>query len=508
MDWELLQDQPLWEKLIKKWFWLYFFSFLIAPAWYIVKIIVSNSVSVSDVWVLYSILWLIAFLNVYNDLWLTESLQYFLPRYWLKKQYDYIKTSIYLSLFAQIFTAIIIALILWVWAPWLAEHYFQSPSAVVVLKYFCFYFLGINFFQILQSVFVAFQNTFSFQFVDFVRMRSVVIFTLLFFLTGRQTIEWYSLNLILWLAVGIIVASVIFYRNYKKSLLRGKIVYDKTMLKEYINYALWCFIGINVWTLFGQIIQQLIIVVLWPEQAGYYTNFLSLFNISTILIWPIMGLIFPMVSELVTKKDTKKLSLLYKFFYTYFSVFTLFLAVFFVVLGPEFALVFFGKKFLFSGQLFSLWGIFTIFTIFVSFNFAVLSGMWKIKERVKHLLISSIFVTIMSLIWLYTIWIYWAIFTFWFSYILLFLMSFRLIYRNIKFNVDWKFIIKNIIIALILSVLIWFVKSKLFVFDDMMRYSNLWKLIGLGFGFFLVFIVFNLSRFMALKNEIVRMRAK
>lgn len=79
------------------------------------------------------------------------------------------------------------------------------------------------------------------------------------------------------------------------------------MLKEYTQYALWAFIGANVANLFGQIIQQMVIYFLGAEAAGYYANFLSLFYIGNILISPIMGLIFPMVSELIEKKDQKKL---------------------------------------------------------------------------------------------------------------------------------------------------------------------------------------------------------
>jgi hypothetical protein len=73
----LLADQPLWEKLIKKGFWFYFFSFLIAPAGYIIKVLISNSVSVADVGVLYSIVCLITFLNVYNDLGLLKVFNIF-----------------------------------------------------------------------------------------------------------------------------------------------------------------------------------------------------------------------------------------------------------------------------------------------------------------------------------------------------------------------------------------------------------------------------------------------
>jgi hypothetical protein len=37
------------EKFLKKGFWLYLFSFIIAPIGYIIKIIASNELSVSDI---------------------------------------------------------------------------------------------------------------------------------------------------------------------------------------------------------------------------------------------------------------------------------------------------------------------------------------------------------------------------------------------------------------------------------------------------------------------------
>jgi len=38
------------EKFIKKWFWLYFFSLLSAPIWYIIKIIISWKLAVEEIW--------------------------------------------------------------------------------------------------------------------------------------------------------------------------------------------------------------------------------------------------------------------------------------------------------------------------------------------------------------------------------------------------------------------------------------------------------------------------
>ena len=503
---ELLPDQTLGEKLIKKWFWLYLFSFLVAPAGYIIKIIISNSVSVADVWVLFTIVSLVTLLSVYNDLWLTESLQYFIPRYWIKKEYNHIKTSIYLSLSAQIITGLIIACILWFGAPWLAVHYFQSPSAEVILKYFCFYFLGINLFQVLQSIFYAFQNTLAQQFVEFVRMWSIVGFTLFFFLTGRQSIQWYSLNWILGLIVGIVVGLIIFFSRYKKSLLQWKFVIEKPMLKEYLNYAFWCFLGLNTAHIFGQVIQQLIIVILGPESAGYYTNFLSLFGIASIVIWPIILLVFPMVSEFISKKNFDKLKLLFSFFYTYFVVFAFLFAVFLMALWPELALILFGQKFILSGELMILGGFFTMFSIFVGFNFSVMAGMWKIKDRVKILFYSILLVTALSILWMFTIWIYGAVIALWLAYLFLFVLSFRLIYKDIKFKIDWNFVIRNLIIISILAIITWMIKDKIFVFDDLLRLKNLWKILGLAGIVAVLFLWFNGKRVLMLKDELIKMK--
>ncbi|OQY37905.1 MAG: hypothetical protein B6229_07270 [Spirochaetaceae bacterium 4572_7] len=58
-------------------------------------------------------------ISIYNDLGLTESLKYFLPKYRIKEQYNYAKTAIFISLGVQIITALIIIIILWLVAPWL-----------------------------------------------------------------------------------------------------------------------------------------------------------------------------------------------------------------------------------------------------------------------------------------------------------------------------------------------------------------------------------------------------
>ncbi len=79
------QHKSLSEKFLKKGFWLYLFSFIIAPIWYIIKIIISWELSVSEVWILYWVISLITMVSAYNDLWLTDSMNYFIPQFITEK---------------------------------------------------------------------------------------------------------------------------------------------------------------------------------------------------------------------------------------------------------------------------------------------------------------------------------------------------------------------------------------------------------------------------------------
>ena len=500
---DLLQDETLSQKLIKKGFWLYLFSYLIAPGGYLIRLLISNSpeISVADVGILYSIISLISFLNVYNDLGLTESLQYFLPKFWIKKEYNNIKTTIYLSFLVQFWTAILIALGLWFGSDWLAVNYFHNPVSADILKYFCLYFLWINLFQTFQSIFIAFQKTFDYQLVEFIRMRSVVWFSFFCFLTNRGTIEWYSLNRLLWLGVWILIAGFIYYRNYHHSLMQGKFEWNKPMLKEYRKYALWSFIWLNISSVFWQIIQQLVLYFLGDESAGYFANFQSLFNMGFIIIWPIMSLIFPIVAEVMEKKDEKKLNLLISFFYSYFSVLTLSFSALLIVLGPEIATVLFWEKFRLSWEI-GIWGTgFLIFNILSNFNFSLLWWIWAVKERVHILIVTLVLTITTSILSILYLWLPWSVLWFGIGYFFAWWLSLIYIKKKIYFQMNWKFISSNIILIAFLSFCIWHYKHWIFIKEND-RWDNLLYLIAIWICFFLSIFLWNVNKYRILKQEI------
>ena len=297
-----------------------FIYILTIPSWYIIRVVVSNNLTVSDVWIIYSILWFVGLLAVYNDLWLTETLKYYLPRFIVQKKYNYLKTAILISLFFQFLSWSVIWFLLFYFSDSIALNYFHIAKASYILKYFSIYFVVLNLLQVLYAVFSALQDTFSEKSLEFTRMWVVVLLTLFFMLAWKWSLTTYSISWLVWLVLALFVWLIIFFKKYV-NLLSWKIVFNKEMLKNYIKYALWVFLWANWAVVLWQIDQQMIVYFLWAEQAGYYTNYLSLMQINVVFISPLLAFLFPVTSELVSKKVKWKLKLMVNFFYKYLLLF-------------------------------------------------------------------------------------------------------------------------------------------------------------------------------------------
>ena len=187
------KHSTLSETFLKKGFWLYLFSFIIAPIWYVIKIIITWAVSVEEVWLLYAIISLVSLLSSFNDFWMTESLKYFLPKYIEKKDYSKVKTLIVYAILTQIITWTIIALFLFLGADYLALHHFNSEKASDILKIFCIYFLWINIFQVFNRFFLVVQNTFYNKITDLLRSIFVLLSILIIIYLDIWTLNNFSL---------------------------------------------------------------------------------------------------------------------------------------------------------------------------------------------------------------------------------------------------------------------------------------------------------------------------
>lgn len=447
------QHTSLTEKFLKKGFWLYIFSFIVAPIWYIVKIIISGELSVSDVWILYWIISLVTMISVYNDLGMSESLKHFIPKFYNDGKYREIKSILFYALLTQIISSLIIVAILFFWSNWLAIHYFNSQNAADVLKVFAFFFLGINIFQTVNNFFLAIQDTFWFQLTELLRMWAILIFVLFLFFGGFWNLQNYSIGWLIGLYFWILICLSIFYKKYyQKYFINEKIIWNKELGKQMFSYAWMVFLWTSVWTVLSQLDMQMIIYFLGTTEAGYYTNYLSIIWIPFILIWPIFWLLFPVFSELYSKWEIEKIRLS-KHVFTKFSLsigimFNIFLFIF----AEQIAYTLFGEKFITSWVILKYSVLFLVFNFLLQINFNILAWIWRVKERVKIITIALFFNAIANIICIKLLWVYGAALATGVGWLMIYIMSDVSLGKEYKVSIDYKNIIKNIFVLW----LIWF----------------------------------------------------
>ena len=509
MEKNLLEQESLQNKLISKWFWAYFFVIFTAPLWYLIRLLASNTLSVADVWLIYSVISLMWLLYSYNDLGLTESMQYFLPKYRLEGKKWQIKNTIWLSFFMQFITWVIIFCLLFFNAEWLAINHFHTIEAINIIKIMSFYFLWYNLIQVCNYIFVAFQDTFNSWLVQFCNLFSVLIFSVIFRIFASFDVSLFALAWIIWVGMWIWIGFIQIFRKYKDLLALKRDKLDKNLISTQFKYAFWVFLTSNVWNLLWNVDQQLVINKLWAESSWYFTNMLSLLTIFIAIVSPLLGLLFPIATELSTRKEKEKFKLLESSMYTHFVFLALIIWWIFLVFWQEISVLLYWEKFRFSWELLQILGPFIVFQCLSWLNFSLLAGLGKIKERFTILLISLIFNVTCNVLALFVFHmdLYAVICVLALSRVVQFICWLIYIKKQYPFNFDWKFFFKNVLIVWILCLLFRWVKniSTLF-YPDQNRRQLLFMLAGICMIYVWIIAWFNRWKIKSLWNEVKKVR--
>ncbi|EKD29896.1 MAG: hypothetical protein ACD_78C00222G0001 [uncultured bacterium (gcode 4)] len=207
---------------------------------------------------------------------------------------------------------------------------------------------------------------------------------------------------------------------------------------------------------------QLIIYLLGPRDAGYYTNYLSIIGIPFVIITPIIGFLFPVISELHSKGDEHKISTIKTLFYKYFSVLGVITSMFMLVFWREVATILFGDKFHMSGVILQYSALFIVCNFLLQINFQILAGIGRIQERVKILAIGLPINIILNLILIHFMWVAGSALAVGLSWVPIWYLSNRAtrMYSN---GFDVGFFTKNLLLTVIIGGAFWYLVTPLFV---------------------------------------------
>lgn len=493
------------EKFLKKGFWLYLFSFIIAPMWYIVKVIISGELSVSEVWILYGVISLITLISAYNDLGVTESLNHFIPQFVTEKRYDKIKSILFFSFLAQIISWGTIAAFFYFGADLLAENYFRTEAAAHTLKVFAFFFLWINIFQIISTFFIAIQNTFYNKMIDFIRMSFILIFVICVLFLWESSLENFSYAWVVWLYAGIIIAVIVFLKKYFfVHLVWEKIIWDKNLMMSIGKYSGMVFLWAQAGVVLSQMDMQMIIYMLGTQDAGYYTNYLSIVSIPFMIITPIFALLFPVFSELHSKKEHWKIALVKNTLWKNLIGIAIAFNILFFVFGEVIAYILFWEKFLTSGTILQFSILFLVFNFLLQINFNILAWIGRVGKRVQIVCIWIVANFIMNLFLIQFLWVYGAALATAFGWIIIWILSERALGKEYLMNFDFIFIVKNIFISWLLWLVSYLYIVPLFLWTP--RTVSFFWFCALSTIYFSFFLLTNKKEVLFFITEIKKLR--
>lgn len=379
---ELLPDELLKTKLLRNGFWLYLFAFIGAPTGYIIKMLIAQSLSLGEIWIFYSILGIIALLSAYNDLGLTEALQYYLPHYIIDKKNQKAKSIIIYTILLQFISGIIVWWSLYFWAERLNTRYFKNENAVKILQIFSLYFIIFNIHQVLNSLFISIQKVKRYQWTDAIRMWTIVILTYIGVMTDTISLTSFAFYRIIGVLVAVVIGYIGIHKYYKYILYKTKLIWDKILFNQQRKYGIRVMLGAGATTLLWQINQQYALYYLWAEAAGYRAYYLSFYSIISIIVWPLISYLFPLLNELYKKGEIGKIKYLYKILFVWVLLFGIIGWVVGYYWSERLAVLLYGENFLYSGTLFRYYAPFLVTIPLIGIFFQDIASRWLVRERV------------------------------------------------------------------------------------------------------------------------------
>jgi O-antigen/teichoic acid export membrane protein len=399
----LLPDESLATKLKKKWIRIYVLSFIVMPCSYIIKIIVSNELSVGDIGLMYSILGFVGILSVYNDLWLTDALQYYIPKYIVAKNFKKLTWIVYVVVLFQLGSGLLLGGAMFLGAEWLALHYFSSTAVVSILQFFGIYFLLLNIFQAMQSFYFGLQHVKVEKSIELLRMLLVALFTIWAWQASILSLQTFARAWLLWLVGALCVSLFLFKKYYYHKFLTWSYEITKKDLYAWLSYGFWSLLGANAWTIISQIDLQIILLFSGKEAAGYWTNYLSITSLLIFTFVPILAFTFPVFTELIEKKRFWELHKARHWLLWWIVLYWLLVWVIAQTYGAEIVTQIFGDKYIITWQIlvYSAWVLCT--PLLGVLNFQYIRSFWKIRQvAIMQMVVLLLHVIVSATIMLYT----------------------------------------------------------------------------------------------------------
>lgn len=377
-----------------------FFALLATPIGYSIRMLYSRSLSIEMFGLIYAMIAFFTLLGSFNNLGFGYSLSYLVPKFIKKRQNKKSWNAYKYNQIIEVSTALLLSLVLFFSADFLAEHYFKIDIAADVIKIFLTFFIAGSFLSAIEKFFVGLQQEEYYSSIKLTKLILSLFFSTIFFMSGRGSIIWYAAA---WSLSYIITAITYRFILHKKNkTIVNKVSWDKPLFLRMLKYALPTLLISSIGLISAPIDSMLIILFQDLSNVGIYNVILPLVLISPIFLSPFNALLLPLVSKL--EDEPKKLQLLLQTMLKIIPYVAIYFG-FFIFLFPESILqTMFGSKWMYIAKTpLKIASLGYIFTPIGSLIGAFANGLGLIKEKSKFSAIFFILKIGLNVILIYTI---------------------------------------------------------------------------------------------------------
>ena len=426
---------------------------------YVFRIILARSLTLEEYGLFYAVFSFVSFFLFFRGFGTQTALVKFISQYRIKKEYNKVKTAIFSVFTIQMISSLVMGVILFLLAPFLAENYFRNESAILIMRLFVVYIFLSVIFKILRNIFSGFQKFKLFSLMEPIRMLTTIIFLIIFLIYGKgvfspilSLIIGWSFVILLFLPFLTKMFDFSKYKISKVKIMTGKILWFGLPLM---------FVGVS-----SKVISNIDTLILTYfstlEQVGIYNVILPSSLIFLFIGNSLSTIFLPLSSSLWTKGMKEKLAYNLAKSYKYTLLFTVPIILATLIYANLFLDLFFGEAFVEGTAAFRVLLVGVLFYTLAVINNSVLSGIGKPRLVMKILLSASLINLVLNMILIPLFGIMGAAFSTSISYIFVLSLNYGILKKTMNLDLKFKFL-SNLIIGSLLFMLIMYLVKTLFV---------------------------------------------
>ncbi len=416
---------------------------------YLFRFTLARHYSVDQYGLFFSILALFFLFNTIKDLGIGNALIITLPRLWLKKKWDTIRSYLAVTYFFKLTFALVLAIVFWALAPFLSTHLFKTLEATFLLRTMAVvFFLSANE-DIFISAFLGFQKYAYFACIELFKKILLLLFLFVFLNYG------FHAPVLAYLAMAIVLPFTLFpflFKTFPFTRYTG--TPSLTHLKVLLLLGLPFVFNTLTYSVISYFDTLLLTGLRTLHEVGLYNAALPTAMAVLYFIYAFDSVIQPLSAELYHSKKKEKLTIGLELLHKYLLICLVPIVITFIVYAPTLLQLLYGAEYSVASTSLQILMIGVLFYAIALMNLSVLSGIGQPKQVAKVMLWAAVSNVVLNLFLIPLFGILGAAFTTTLSYALALVLSYLKLRHYVTLQLPWKNWMKTLLCGVILALLL------------------------------------------------------